>query len=469
MRRIGSFVSSLVLLSCAMVETSIGQAPPRQPPPGTPPPQPGPAPAPPAPPAPTPPAPAGPGQPLARLTPQELGRWQAGRGTFQQEATPLAGLGPVFNENSCVRCHGGPAPGGSGPQLVTRFGRTINGQFDPMVEFGGPAIQSRGIGLFRGVNFVGEVVPRQATIVARRRTTPLFGLGLVDGIPDSTLMNLAVAQHEHFPALAGLPGMIHDPSTGEERVGRFGWKSQQATLFSFTADALVNEMGITTPVFSTDNCPQGNCATLSADPARTHPNAPTTATIQQLTDFMSLNAPPPPGPVSTAAVAGQIVFGTIGCAVCHQPTFQTGTNPVGALNGVTFTPYSDFLLHDMGSLGDGIVQGSANGSQMRTAPLWGPPVREDLPPRRPGHHHRTGHPRPRRPGCHRSPQFRLINPESAVAAPRVPQRTLTKHESPRCSNRPGPGKSPRRACRHRHSRPSKQHQADPKSPMQNRR
>ena len=70
-----------------------------------------------------------------------------------------------------------------------------------------------------------------------------------------------------------------------------------------------------------------------------------------------------------------MLFAAIGCADCHVPALQTGPNPVAALDSVVFFPYSDFLVHDMGDLGDGIVQSGASGREMRTAPLWGARVR----------------------------------------------------------------------------------------------
>jgi CxxC motif-containing protein (DUF1111 family) len=130
-------------------------------------------------------------------------------------------------------------------------------------------------------------------------------------------------------------------------------------------------MGVTTPVFPVENCPQGNCAILEANPAVSHPNMPTTQQILQLNDFTTFNAPPPPAPPNPTTRAGQTLFGLIGCAQCHQPTWQAGPSPSASINGVNFAPYSDFLLHDMGPLGDGIPQGSAGPTQMRTAPLWG--------------------------------------------------------------------------------------------------
>ncbi|MFO0951461.1 MAG: di-heme oxidoredictase family protein [Isosphaeraceae bacterium] len=362
MRRREALGGLLVFGLAATLVTSSGRGQP---------PRPGPAPGPVPSPGPRPGPAATLGQPLAGLSTAELARFNAGLRVFQQQADPPAGLGPVFNDNACVRCHGGGAVGGGSPRMAVRFGRITNGQFDPMVEFGGPLLQDKGIGRFKNVNFVGETVPAQATIVARRRTTPVFGLGLVDAVPDSVFVQLAQHQHQVTPLTAGRPSPTIDPATGAAAVGKFGWKAQQPNLFAFAADALVNEMGITTPVFPQENCPQGNCALLAANPARTQPNAPTTTSVRQLADFMALLAPPPPGPASADANAGRAVFATIGCADCHQPTLQTGPNAVAALNGVTFAPYSDFLLHDMGPLGDGVVQNQAGPHEMRTAPLWG--------------------------------------------------------------------------------------------------
>ena len=121
------------------------------------------------------------------LRSNETARFMVGQVQFLEAEAPAGGLGPVFNDSRAWRATAPAATGGSGDRLVTRFGRLTDGLYDPMVEFGGPLIQSQGIGLFNGVNFVGEVVPPQATIVAHRRTTPLFGLGLIDSIPDDAI------------------------------------------------------------------------------------------------------------------------------------------------------------------------------------------------------------------------------------------------------------------------------------------
>src|SRR5262249_26862942 len=132
-----------------------------------------------------------------------------------------------------------------------------------------------------------------------------------------------------------------------------------------------NEMGITTPMFPNENCPQGNCALLNNPFLPAVPNDTDNSSLVEFTDFMTFLGPPPPGPATPQSQQGAAIFNQIGCANCHLPSLQTGHNTSMALNQVTFFPYSDFLLHNMDSLGDGIVQGGANGKEIRTAPLWG--------------------------------------------------------------------------------------------------
>jgi CxxC motif-containing protein (DUF1111 family) len=110
---------------------------------------------------------------------------------------------------------------------------------------------------------------------------------------------------------------------------------------------------------------------LAFNPANTNPNDVDNSALTAFNNFMTLLAPPPRGSITSECNSGAQIFQAIGCANCHTPTLVTGPNPVGALNRVRFQPFSDFLLHDMGSLGDGIAQGPATTTQMRTAPLWG--------------------------------------------------------------------------------------------------
>jgi|SoiMetStandDraft_2_1073263.scaffolds.fasta_scaffold04899_4 CxxC motif-containing protein (DUF1111 family) len=313
------------------------------------------------------------GQPLAGLPPDVLALFEAGQEEFEAAADVGKGLGPVFNDVSCVACHSNPKVGGDSNITETRFGRITKGAFDPMTERGGSLLQVRGVDPGRGCG--PEIVPPEATIIAKRKTTSLFGLGLVDNVPDTTFLDIARAQQARTPEVAGQPSIVKDVTSGRHRLGRFGWKAQVATLMTFAADAYLNEMGITSPTFPKKNLPNGDasrleqCNGLKSDP---EDNGDAVAAF---TDFMMFLAPPPRGPITAQVTAGQAVFDQIGCASCHVRALTTGPNAIAALDRVRFEPFSDFLLHDMGSLGDSIEQGAAGGRQMRTAPLWGLRVR----------------------------------------------------------------------------------------------
>ncbi|GIW86344.1 MAG: hypothetical protein KatS3mg108_0668 [Isosphaeraceae bacterium] len=323
-----------------------------------------------------------PGDPLPGLNQGELARFNAGRAAFEEEEFAADGLGPVFTENACAKCHSTPAVGGGSTIVEMRIGRRVAGVFDPLVEFGGPIIQNQGIGQGTGYNgpydFAGEVIPPQATVRAGRRSTPLFGLGLVEAVPDETFWRMAELQRLLSPETAGRPHVVRDLATGEPAVGRFGWKAQLSTLFDFAGDAYANEMGITTPLVPHENAPQGSTEALLKNPlpyllpdGTEVPNEPDNEDLVLFSDFMRFLAPPPRGGETRQVRSGAVVFASIGCASCHLPALRTGPSPVRALSHITFHPFSDFLLHDMGSLGDGIEQGDATGREMRTAPLWG--------------------------------------------------------------------------------------------------
>lgn len=171
-----------------------------------------------------------------------------------------------------------------------------------------------------------------------------------------------------IPDVAGKVNIVTDLSTGLPAVGKFGWKDQVPSLFVFSGDAFLNEMGITNPLFPDEICPSGDCSELAFNPRPDLNDGG--AGIDAFTDYMTLLGPPPRGPVTGAVQAGEQVFDRIGCGQCHVATLKTGASPVAALDHQVFHPYSDFLLHDIGT-GDGIEQGQATGAEMRTAPLWG--------------------------------------------------------------------------------------------------
>jgi CxxC motif-containing protein (DUF1111 family) len=271
--------------------------------------------------------------------------------------------------NACLACHDGPpADGGTNQRLETRFGRRgTDGVFDPLLSLGGPLLQDQGIGNVNGVTWVAEKLPPEANVVAARRTTPLFGLGLVDATADSTFVAIAAWQRAHDPGAAGRPAMVREVGVAGLRVGRFGWKAAQPTLLQLNADAFLNEMGITTPIFPDENCPQGNCAALAQNPSPGL-NDPDGSALAQADGFVRFLGPPPRRP---SEGLGEAQFRFIGCSTCHVETLVTAPNSVAALDRAAYHPFSDFLLHDMGALGDGIDQGDASGAEMRTQPLWG--------------------------------------------------------------------------------------------------
>src|SRR2546427_506890 len=173
------------------------------------------------------------GDPIRGLSPDELQRFGDGRAAFEAVEGVADGLGPVFNGTSCAGCHQVGGTGGGSETVETRVGTTTNGVFDPMAEHGGALIPTSGIGAQGGCTFVGEAVPPEATIIAGRRTTPLFGLGLVDAVPDAELLSLAGRQARWQPETAGRPNMVTDVATGQVAVGKFGWKSQVPNLLQF--------------------------------------------------------------------------------------------------------------------------------------------------------------------------------------------------------------------------------------------
>jgi CxxC motif-containing protein (DUF1111 family) len=241
--------------------------------------------------------------------------------------------------------------------------------FDPLTALGGSLLQRRSL-----TPALREIVPPEANTVALRQTTPLWGLGLVDAITDDTLLALAAR-----PAVDGITGraaMITDVDSDTPRVGRFGWKNQHASLLGFCADAYANEMGITNRFFPVENAPNGKTALidalhLPAGPEDTADPVSGKADFELVNDFIRFLAPLPHAAPTLASVRGQAVFQQLGCAVCHVPSLTTGPSDVAAIANKPVPLFSDLLLHDMGTLGDGIAQGAATGREFRTAPLWG--------------------------------------------------------------------------------------------------
>ena len=342
----------------------------------------------------------------------------AARDNFAAAENAVDGLGPIFNERSCGACHANGAVGGAGQNIERRYGTLTNGVFDPLANTGGSLRQLFGIGGFNvgglNCNSGTDANPAPgATIFAGRLTTPLFGLGLVDSLPDSRFDTLASREPAAIRGLVNrvstaLPNPL-DPAqtTGGTRVGRFGWKAGVPNLGQFSADAYLNEMGITTTsciagarnsAFATENranragtnavingCPDDQKPGTDDDFATDQNNC--AGGVNELQDdvanfafFMAHLAAPPALAISAGSAAdrGRTLFNSasLQCSGCHRSDadvfVSTSAGQVQA--GIVFAPFSDFLVHDMGTLGDGI--GNAGDSvavtrRMRTAPLWG--------------------------------------------------------------------------------------------------
>ena len=358
--RITSYLALTV--ACSFGIQAIAQMPPKHP-----------AHRPPHPPHPGPPPPNAMkpqlGDPLPGLTKAQLAAFLDGKDDFEDPETEASGLGPIFNRSSCVTCHSAPATGGASAINVTRFGRTENGVFNPLASLGGSLQQEMEIN-----SVLHEVVPPQANVVAHRNSTPLFGLGLIEAIPDDEI--LRNVRRTPFDGVLGKVSKAADAATGKTLIGRFGWKAQQATLLSFAGDAYLNEMGITSRLFPVENAPNGNIQLLAqydtvVDPEDVVDPATGRGDIDRVADFMRYLGAPPRPPLSNSASMGRSVFQNTGCAVCHVPLMMTGPNKIQALDRQEVWLFSDLLLHDMGTLGDGIAQGTADVRDMKTAPLWG--------------------------------------------------------------------------------------------------
>jgi CxxC motif-containing protein (DUF1111 family) len=320
-----------------------------------------------------------PGDALPGVTPVEFEEFRLGLDDFLEVETSDEGLGPAFNGTSCAVCHSVPAVGGTSAIAEVRAGkRGPRGEFISLYE--------SGESLFHLFSVPGHacqpVIPPDATIIVRRVPIPVFGAGLVEAIPDETLLALEDPFDRNRDGISGRAAMITDRATGERRVGRFGWKAQHATLLAFSADAYRNEMGITNDLFS-----QEVAVGISHERMRVcdpHPEPedirdPRTGRrgIDNFASFMKFLAPVGRGPIDETVRNGERVFGAIGCASCHTPVLSTGPSSNPLFNRVPVPLFSDLVLHDVGT-GDGIQQEAGAPEEIRTPALWGLRFRRPL-------------------------------------------------------------------------------------------
>ncbi|HYE95800.1 MAG TPA: di-heme oxidoredictase family protein, partial [Rubricoccaceae bacterium] len=256
-----------------------------------------------------------------------------------------------------------------------------------METFGGPQLQHRAV-----PGFVPEVLPAEATGVARFSPPAVTGLGFLEALEEETLLALAdpddadgdgisgrvqlvdstdfIAEIVSLGAiLAGDQGSPPRPINGRY-IGRFGRKARAINLLEQTVTAYVQDMGLTTDlvpldVFNVQVGPQ----TADGVP---DPEVPSSVVSSVVFYLRTLRPPPRRAADDPDVRAGEALFAQIGCAACHIPTLQTGFSPIAALNRVEIHPYTDLLLHDMGpELDDGYTEGTATTAEWRTTPLWG--------------------------------------------------------------------------------------------------
>ncbi len=343
----------------------------------------------------------GSGSPLAGLSASQLAAFLDGQTRFQEvDAVTANGLGPGFNSNSCSSCHAQPAIGGSSPRNNPQvaFANSRN-QLPSFIQANGPVREARFIRNSSGTPDGGvhdlfviagrPDAPQGCSIsqesfsntsnISMRIPTPAFGLGLIEAIPDTTLVeNLAASSSTK--SQMGISGTLNR-NGNDGTVTRFGWKAQNKSLIMFSGEAYNVEMGITNFVFPNERYDNANCSPVASPQDSPNLGLPGMAAFDDVTafaSFMRFLAPPTPAnsptaSSATAAAHGASVFVSVGCALCHTVTLQTGPSSFGpALSNQTIHPYSDFALHNMGpNLADQIQQGAAAGDQFRTAPLWG--------------------------------------------------------------------------------------------------
>ncbi len=317
------------------------------------------------------------GEPLRGLSAAQYQRFADGLVEYDTILTVSDGLGPIFNDNSCGTCHASPVSGGSGTKLVTRFGKAATGllPFDGLASLGGTLKQEQAID-----PAVAEIVPAIADVVINRITPSTYGTGLLESIDDNDILALAATPLD--PNVSGMVRMTQPFEGGPMRASKMGWKGGVATVLTFSADASLNEMGLTNRFVGLENAPNGDMALLAAwDSVPDPEDFPDPITglerIDRQTDFQIFTAQPPQTPRS--GMSGEVVFSSIGCAACHVDTeYITGANAEANLSGRSIKPYSDFLLHDMGALGDGISDGLATEQEMMTRTLWGMGQRESF-------------------------------------------------------------------------------------------
>jgi len=311
------------------------------------------------------------GEPLPGLTSDELARFLAGKALFDRQFTPEEGLGPRFNENACNACHTDPADGGTGETSVTKASvLATDGRCDPLAAEGGENVRRQATALLRDAGGGRVPVPEAATHVARFTIPFVFGLGIVDAVPQRDIDRLADPDDADGDGISGRVGRDHSG-----RPARFGRKADVATLRDFVESAFRLEMGLTTPA----EPDEARAGAVPSVPEGTDPAADPELdeeTIALVTDFVRFLAPPARAETADAATQqerrqGEELFTSLGCVGCHTPTLTAGGDASGAIANRSIHLYSDLLLHDMGPGLESVCAAGATTTEVRTEPLIG--------------------------------------------------------------------------------------------------
>ncbi len=324
--------------------------------------------------------------PLDGLSAEQLAVHLKGDEEFARRFSPADGVGPTFNATSCDQCHVGE---GKGHVIfnLTRFGRMGVDAFDPLREFGGPQLQDRAL-----PGFLPEQIPASATGASAFMPPAVTGLGFLEAVDDATLLALQDPDDLDGDGVSGRVQLVDastviseiadleivvlgdSPTRGTlvegKFIGRFGRKASSINLLHQTVNAMLQDMGLTTDIFPRDllNRQTGNFAEDGvADPEIS------SSILNSVVFYLkTLREPLRRDEMDPEVVAGETLFGSIGCAGCHLPTLRTGASELLQLSNVAFHPYTDLLLHDMGpELDDGYTEGRALTAEWRTTPLWG--------------------------------------------------------------------------------------------------
>lgn len=324
-------------------------------------------------------------QPVPGLSDAEADRHRRGDILFDASfvtapAPRFAGLGPTFNAVGCGSCHardgrtagvsvvrvsvpgvgprGGPLPApGLGLQVQDRaiFGETAEAAVETAVSERIERLAD-GTEVVLRVPTVSLTGPRRPSdlLLSARAARPVFGLGLLEAVPDAALYDLAERQAE-AGEVSGRVQVVWDPVEQRERVGRFGHKAGEASLLSQTVRAFHDDVGITTTTTASGPPELGD------------------ADLDDVVFYLRTLAVPDRRRRDDPEVQrGQSLFASVGCAACHVPSLQTGPSEIADLDRQTIYPYTDLLLHDMGDgLADGRPEFEASGREWRTPPLWG--------------------------------------------------------------------------------------------------